>query len=65
MNGRGLHRGSTVVLSVALIVIGLALVVQSIAQDVSALAGRLLIGVLMTAAGCGRLYVEAKRGRGR
>ena len=65
MNGRGLHRGSTFVLSAAMVLIGVAIVVESIAQSASALAGRLLIGILMIAAGTGRLYIEVRRGRGR
>jgi hypothetical protein len=64
MNGRGLHRGSTFVLSAAMVVIGLAVVVESLAESVSAIAGRLLIGILMIAAGIGRLYIGVKRGRG-
>ncbi len=52
-------------LSAAMIAIGLAIVVESLAASVSALAGRLLIGILMTAAGAGRLYIEVRRGRGR
>jgi uncharacterized membrane protein YadS len=65
MNGRGLHRGSTVVLSVAMVAIGLAVVVESLAESAGALAGRLLIGILIVAAGVGRLYIEIKRGRDR
>ena len=64
MNGRGVHRGGTFVLSFAMLVIGVALLVQSLAEHASALSGRLLIAVLFIAAGAGRLYVEARRGRG-
>ncbi len=60
MNGRGLHRGSTVALSIAIAVIGAVIVVQSLAESASALAGRLLIGFLMLAAGLGRLYVATR-----
>jgi hypothetical protein len=63
MNGRGLHRGTTVALSVAIAVIGAIVVVQSLAESTSALAGRLLIGFLMVAAGLGRLYVATRRSR--
>jgi hypothetical protein len=62
MSGRGLHRGSTFVLSVAMVVIGLVVVVESLAESTSALAARLLIGILITAAGVGRLYIEIRRG---
>jgi uncharacterized membrane protein YadS len=64
MNGRGLHRGSTFVLSIAMVAIGLVVVVESLAESTSALAARLLIGILITAAGVGRLYIEIRRGRG-
>jgi hypothetical protein len=64
MNGRGVHRGGTFVLSFAMLVIGVALLVQSVAGHASALSGRLLIAILFIAAGAGRLYVEARRGRG-
>jgi uncharacterized membrane protein YadS len=65
MNGRGLHRGSTLLLSVAMVAIGLAVVVQSLAESTGALAARLLIGILLTAAGVGRIYIEVRRGRER
>jgi len=64
MNGRGVHRGGTFVLSFAMLAIGVALLVQSLAEHASALSGRLLIAVLFVAAGAGRLYVEVRRGRG-
>jgi hypothetical protein len=64
MNGRGLHRGSTFVLSIAMVVIGLVVVVESLAQSTSALAARLLIGILIAAAGVGRLYIEISLGSG-
>jgi hypothetical protein len=63
MNGRQVHRGSTVVLSALMLAIGVALVVQSIADGAGPLTGRLLLGILFTAAGAGRLYVEIIRGR--
>jgi hypothetical protein len=50
------------VLSVAMVVIGFAVVVESLAASTSALAGRLLIGILLTAAGAGRIYILYKRG---
>ncbi len=64
MTGRGVHRSTTVVLSLALATIGVALVVQTIGEGGSALSGRMLLGVLFFAAGAGRLYVEVRRGRG-
>jgi hypothetical protein len=64
MNGRGLHRGGTFVLSFAMVAIGVALFVESLVANASALSGRLIISVLFIAAGAGRIYVEFRRGRG-
>ena len=52
-------------LSVAMVAIGLAIVVESLAESAGAFAARLLIGILIVAAGVGRLYIEIKRGRDR
>ncbi len=48
---------STYVLSVLMVAIGLALIVQSLTGDVSSVSPRLLLGVLFIAAGAGRTYV--------
>jgi hypothetical protein len=64
MNGRQVHRMGTFALSLAMLLIGLALIVQVAAGDGGALSGRLLLGVLFVAAGAGRTYVEIRRGRG-
>ncbi|HXD54992.1 MAG TPA: hypothetical protein VN618_09600 [Solirubrobacteraceae bacterium] len=64
MNGRGIHSGTTRLLSVAIIALGAIVVVQSLSESSSALAARLLIGVLMVAAGVGRLYIDIRKGRG-
>jgi hypothetical protein len=50
-------------LSAVMVIIGLALIVQALSTGASVLSGRLLIGVLFLAAGCGRVYVEVRRGR--
>ena len=50
-------------LSVAMVAIGVAIVVESLAESAGALAARLLIGILIVAAGVLRLYLEVKRGR--
>jgi len=63
MNGRQVHRGGTALLSLAMLAIGVALIVQSLAAGASPLSGRLLLGVLFLAAGAGRVYVEYRRGR--
>jgi hypothetical protein len=62
MSGRQVHRAGVFVLSVAMAVIGLALIVEAFATP-SALFADLLIGALFFAAGAGRFYVELRRGR--
>jgi uncharacterized membrane protein YcjF (UPF0283 family) len=54
----------TVVLSLAMAAIGVALIVQSFAGHGGVITGRLLLGALFIAAGAGRLYIESRRGRG-
>jgi hypothetical protein len=63
MIGRQVHRSSTVVLSLLMAAIGIALIVQAVSGHGSAISPRMLLGVLFLAAGVGRLYLEAKRGR--
>jgi hypothetical protein len=65
MNGRQAHRMGTLVLSLVMTVIGLALIVQALTGHASSISPRLLLGVLFIAAGCGRWYVEVRRARGR
>lgn len=62
MSGRQFHRTGVFVLSLAMVVIGLALIVEAFATP-SALFADLLIGALFFAAGAGRLYLEVRRGR--
>ncbi|HWJ51336.1 MAG TPA: hypothetical protein VNR42_09965 [Solirubrobacteraceae bacterium] len=64
MNGGQVHRTGTFVLSLAMVAIGLALIVQVIAGRMSAISPRMLLGVLFLAAGIGRAYLEIRRGRG-
>jgi len=64
MNGQQAHRMGTLVLSLGMIAIGAALIVQVLGGDGSVLSARLLIGVLFLAAGLGRAFVEIRRGRG-
>jgi uncharacterized membrane protein HdeD (DUF308 family) len=63
---RELHRQTTAVLSVVLIVLGVAIVVRTLVAGGGATAIGLLLGVLFVAAGLGRLYVNGllRRGRG-
>ncbi|MHB1467532.1 MAG: hypothetical protein ACYCU0_01930 [Solirubrobacteraceae bacterium] len=62
MNGREVHRGGTVVLAVAMVAIGIALLVEALSAG-KALSLLTLAGVLFLAAGAGRIYIEARRGR--
>jgi hypothetical protein len=64
MSGRGIHRASTLVLSLLMAIIGVALIVQAVRGHGSIVSPRLLLGVLFVAAGGGRVYVESRRGRG-
>jgi hypothetical protein len=63
MNGRQAHRAGTFVLSLLMAAIGVALIVQALMGNGGAISPRLLLGVLFTAAGVGRMYVEVRRGR--
>jgi hypothetical protein len=51
---------ATLVLSAAMLVIGVAIVVRTLAEGGGALAFGLLVGVLFIAAGAGRLYAERR-----
>jgi hypothetical protein len=62
MRGRTVHRSGTVVLSLLMLVIGVALIVQALGGSGS-VTGRLLLGALFIAGGGARLYIERKRGR--
>ncbi len=53
-------RLSTRVMSVLMIVIGIALIVRTIAAGGGPFAVGLLLGVLFVAAGAGRLYIQLK-----
>ncbi|HYB23699.1 MAG TPA: hypothetical protein VED41_07870 [Solirubrobacteraceae bacterium] len=64
MNGRQLHRMGTFVLSLAMALIGVALLVQALGERSGSISARLLLGVLFIAAGGGRWYVEVRRRRG-
>ena len=51
-------------LSLAMVVVGLAVLGESIGEHTGGLSSRLLLGVLFVAAGCGRLYLLHRRGSG-
>jgi hypothetical protein len=54
-------RGATAVLSGLMIVIGVAMIVRTLAEGGGPIALGLLLGLLFVAAGAGRLYVERQR----
>jgi hypothetical protein len=58
--GRDLHRQSTVALSTALLIIGLALIFRTLFAGGGAGALGILLGVLFAAAGAGRLWIVRK-----
>jgi hypothetical protein len=64
MNGRQVHRRGTLVFSVMMLAIGLALIVEALVGSAGSVSPRLLLGVLFIAAGCGRMYIEVRRNRG-
>jgi len=51
------------VLSFAMLAIGIALLVESLAEHASALSGRLLIAILFVLAGVLRLRIEMRKGK--
>jgi hypothetical protein len=54
----------TYVLSLAMVAIGLALIVQALSGHGGVISPRLLLGLLFIAAGAGRAYIEVRKGRG-
>ena len=65
MFGRRVHRSGTLLLSVLMAAIGVALIVEAIVGvRRGAISVLLVAGVLFVAAGVGRLYIERKRGSG-
>ncbi|HVR05387.1 MAG TPA: hypothetical protein VMS02_05050 [Solirubrobacteraceae bacterium] len=62
MNGRRIHRSTTIALSALMTLIGLALAGEAIVGQGGILSPRMLAAVLFVAAGLGRIYVERRRG---
>lgn len=58
---RNLHRSGTRTLSALMFVLGLAMIVSTLARGGGPLAIGMVMGVLFTAAGGGRLYLSAKK----
>ncbi len=63
MTGRQLHRMLTFAMSLAMVVLGAALVAQVAGGDGGVASARLLLGVLLLAAGLLRTVAELRRGR--
>ena len=61
-NPRDVHRGATRVLSAVMVLIGVVLLVSTLAHGGGPLAIGVLLGLLFVAAGAGRLYL-ARGGR--
>jgi hypothetical protein len=55
---RDVHRGATRVLSTLMVVVGVAILVITIAGGGGPLATGVILGILFVAAGLGRLYVS-------
>ena len=55
---RTLHSSSTRIFSVAMIVIGIALIARTLAAGGGAVATGVVLGVLFVAAGAARLYLQ-------
>jgi len=60
---RQLHRSTTRLLSLAMIVIGVLLVVRTLAAGGGGLALGLILGVLFVAAGGARIYLQTRQER--
>ena len=58
---RQLHRSTTRVLSLAMIVIGVLLIVRTLAAGGGGLALGLILGVLFVAAGGARIYLQSRQ----
>lgn len=59
--GATIYRSTTTLLSVLMIVIGIALLVRTVAAGGGALATGLLLGLLFLIAGAARLYLQLRR----
>ncbi len=55
-DGRGLHRAATIVLSAAMVVLGVAMLVRTFGAGGGPIALGTILGVLFVAAGAGRLF---------
>jgi hypothetical protein len=60
MRSRNVHRASTTLLSVVMVLLGLAMIARAIAAGGGVLAVGVVFGVLFVAAGAGRLWVARR-----
>jgi uncharacterized membrane protein HdeD (DUF308 family) len=58
--GRVFHRSATRVMSVVMILIGVALIVRTVAAGGGAIASGMLLGLLFIIAGVARLYLQLR-----
>ena len=58
---RDIHNRSTVVLSVSMVVIGIAIIARTISAGGGALSVGILLGVLFVLAGAGRLWIALRK----
>ena len=62
---RDVHRQTTLLFSSVMVLLGVAMIVRTLAGGGRALALGLLLGVLFVAAGAGRIYLALRPGRSR
>ena len=55
------HRRGTIVLSVSMVVIGIAIIVRTVSAGGSAMSVGILLGVLFVLAGAGRLWIALRK----
>lgn len=60
-DGREMHRGATLVLSAAMVLVGLAMLARTLGAGGGPLALGTVLGILFVAAGAGRLYFTWRR----
>lgn len=58
--GRDIHRRTTTVFSVVLMLLGVAMIVRALAGGGGALAFGVVLGVLFVLAGAGRIYISRR-----
>ncbi len=59
--GRSIHRATTLLLSAAMVVVGLAMLVRTLGAGGGPLALGTILGLLFVAAGAGRFYFTWRR----